>query len=227
MNLLPRVNYYGNSFIGLYFKANDQFILGPFSVANKLEQAFDERLSVPLYKVGVDGSDLVGLYTSMNNNGIIVSSSFQEKEVAEITRVAKKYGLNIYQSKEIHNASGNNLCANSHGGLVNPDISKGEIKNMEDTLGVELVPRDLVGYKTVGSMCLVTEKGFVCHNDLEDYDLKELESIFKVEGLNVTVNLGVSYAGSGLVANINGYLIGSESTGVEIQRVEEALDLMR
>lgn len=223
----PRVDYFGNTSISLFFKANDKFVLGPMGTPKKLKDVIEERLKVGVITLTADGSDLIGLYTGMNNNGIIISNLFSDEEVKKIKEIAKQNGMNVYVSKDVHNANGNNLCANDYGGIINPDISSTERKKMGDVLGVELIPFDVAGYKTVGSMCIATNKGFLCHNDVSPEGLAELEKIFKVKGLNTTINFGVPFAGTGVLANTKGYLVGSESTGVEIQRVEEGLDLIK
>jgi len=223
----PKVDYFGNSSISLFFKANDLFAFSPLAVSDKLKSVIEERLNINLTQIGVDGSDLVGLYTAMNSHGIIASNVFQEKEIAVLRSVAKDYDVNVHVSRDVNNANGNNICVNDNGGIINPDISHSEARKMSDVLGVELVPMDIAGYKTVGSMCIATNKGFVCHNDVAPEKIKELERIFKVGGINSTINFGVPFVGTGILANSYGYVVGSESTGVEIQRVEEGLDLVR
>jgi len=222
----PKISYYGISLISLFFKANDSFALGPVSFEKNMRTKIEKRLNVPFIPVGVDMSDLVGLFTAMNNTGMIVSNMFSENEIKVITSCAKNKDVNVYVSSDVHNANGNNICANSNGGIINPDISSNEIKMMSDVLNVELVPMSLVGFKTVGSACLATDKGFMCHNDISPEQIKELEAIFKVKGVNTTINLGLPLVGTGVVANSFGYVIGSESTGVEIQRVEDGLDFL-
>lgn len=41
-----------------------------------------------------------------------------------------------------------------------------------------------------------------------------------------TVNHGVPYVGAGMVANGKGAIMGSKTTGIEMGRIEDALDLI-
>ncbi|MCC7570419.1 translation initiation factor IF-6 [Candidatus Micrarchaeota archaeon] len=223
----PKADFFGNPFLSLYFKANDNFCLGPLAIDEMLIKIINERLEVPLIKVDSGGSDLTGLYTALNNKGVVFSDIFGDVGSETMKQVSKDYNVHLHKSSNVHNANGNNICVNDSGGIINPDITSPEIKKISDVLGVEIIPMEIAGYKTVGSMCMATNSGFICHNETPPEVIKELETIFKVKGINVTVNFGVPFAGTAVIANSNGYLIGSESTGVEVQRVEEALDLMR
>ena len=55
---------------------------------------------------------------------------------------------------------------------------------------------------------------------------KWLEDIFDVKVMIGTVNHGVPLIGSGLVANTKGAIIGDLTTGIEMGRIEEALDFL-
>jgi len=53
-----------------------------------------------------------------------------------------------------------------------------------------------------------------------------LESLFNCKGLNCTVNGGTALVGAGVCANSNGALVGMSSSGFELARVSQALDLV-
>ena len=48
--------------------------------------------------------------------------------------------------------------------------------------------------------------------------------IFKVKVITGTVNHGVPLIGSGLIANSYGAIVGNITTGIELGRIEEALN---
>ena len=53
-----------------------------------------------------------------------------------------------------------------------------------------------------------------------------IKKVFKVDVMIGTVNHGVPMIGSGLVANVNGAIVGSLTTGIEMGRIEEALKFL-
>ncbi|MCQ4349719.1 MAG: translation initiation factor IF-6, partial [Sulfolobales archaeon] len=53
----------------------------------------------------------------------------------------------------------------------------------------------------------------------------DLEKLFKTKIEIGTVNFGNAYVKTGLVVNRNGILVGSETTGPEILRIQQAFSL--
>lgn len=220
--MVIKTSFYGNPFLGMYARCNDNIAVIPKHTPEKFVPSLSE-LDVKLHQMSVFGSSMIGLYISMNSNGIVLPDCIYDEEFLEF----KKLGLNCTKISEINNAIGNNIVANDYGGIINPNISKEDQIKAEECLGVELVPMEIKRYFTVGSVSYATNKGFLSHNDLSDADLKEFESIFKVKGLNGTVNMGSLFVGMGMIANSKGMVIGDLSSGVEINRAEDALDLIK
>ena len=74
---------------------------------------------------------------------------------------------------------------------------------------------------------VVTNKGCLCHPKVSDDEKNQLEALFDVEVMIGTVNHGIPLIGSGLVANSNGAIIGNLTTGIELGRIEESLELFK
>ena len=79
---------------------------------------------------------------------------------------------------------------------------------------------------SVGMAAVVTNKGLLCHPKVTDSEKKMLEDVFDVEVMIGTVNHGFPLIGSGLVANTKGAIIGDQTTGIEMGRIEEALGFL-
>lgn len=216
---MQRITYYGNPFIGLFYKANDEIALAPLDAQEKGVNALEQALDVKVVRTAIAGSNLLGLYVAMNNNGIVLPNMIEANEV----EVLRKTGLNILVSEELNNAHGNNLCVNDKGGLINPRVDSAEKKRMEDTLGVELVPLSVAKYTTVGSVCIASNKGFLAYYSASEDEIKAIEDALKVPGDRGTVNGGVGFVGIGLVHNNNGFVAGEASTGFELGKIESAL----
>lgn len=220
---MRKTAYFGNPWIGMFIKSNDEFTMLPVDSMKKIEDAVQDALKTEIIRTAVAGSNLLGVYLSMNSNGIVVPTVTEKRELEAIV----KSGLNTYVSKERHNANGNNIVANDKGGIVNPHLSKKEVKKMEDALGVELIPMSIAGYSTVGSCCVATNEGFLCHFKATPDEMESLKDALKVTGSKGTVNTGTGFVSYGVVVNKNGYIAGENTTAFELGRVEEALGLIR
>jgi len=214
--------FYGNEYIGIYARANDSIALLPKNSPPKFIDIVKHTLKIEPIQVSIDASNLIGIFTAMNNNGIVVPYLIDKEEVA----ILKKAGLNVYVSNDAATAVGNCIAVNDRGGIINPNISVAEKKKMEDALGVELTPLIIADHETVGAMCAATNKGFVIHNDIDDYTLEKANKIFKVSGVNATANMGSPYVGISVIANAHGAVVGMGSSGVEMQRIGEGLDVI-
>ena len=217
-----KANFYGNPYVGLYTVANDSICLTARNTSEKNMRLLEKSLEADIKKASINNTGLLGIYVVMNKNGIIVPSLTSDKEL----EVFDSLGLNVYITEEKLNASGNNISVNDKGGIINKEISVAERKKMSECLGVELIPMDIQGYSVVGSVCSATNKGFIAHNNITENEMKKLESIFKVKGINSTANLGSYFVGISMVANSKGCVVGNLTTGVELQRIQEGLDLL-
>jgi len=72
---------------------------------------------------------------------------------------------------------------------------------------------------------VVTNRGGIVHPDASKKDLEFLQEFFKVPIDVGTVNFGVPYVRSGLVANDKGAIVGLNTTGPEILRISRILGM--
>ncbi|MBI4399497.1 translation initiation factor IF-6 [Candidatus Micrarchaeota archaeon] len=217
-----KATYFGNQFIGIFVRTSDKITIIPKDMPPKFKKACEEVLKTEVREISIAGSNLLGIFSTMNSSGIVVPQLIFKDEVSEL----KKLGLNVYVSKSKFTAIGNNILLNDNAAVVNSRFEEEEVKEIEDYLGLEVVARDVAGYSTVGAVCVVTNKGILAHNDSDDREMEELEKIFKVKGSFGTANLGVTFVGTSMVANSNGCVVGEDTSGFEMQRISEALDLI-
>jgi len=119
-----------------------------------------------------------------------------------------------------YTALGNMIVANDNAAIISENIR--EDKRICDTLDVEVIAKDISGHQEVGTRLVATNKGYIAAADAQE-ELTELEHILKVPGQTGTVNRGIPYVKSGLIANSKGYITGSLTTGIELQRIDDAL----
>ncbi len=214
--------YFGNPWIGMFVKTNDNFTFVPSDVPPQLVSKLEQYLETEVVKVTVADSNLVGIYLAMNSGGVVVPSITNNSELA----ILRKTGLNVYPSDSRMNAHGNNIVVNDKGGIINTNIPWPERKKMEDALGVELVPATVAGYSTVGSSCLANNEGFLVHFNASQEDVDVISDALKVRGVKGSVNTGVGFISYGVVANNRNYVAGLNTTAFEAGRVEEALGFL-
>ena len=121
-------------------------------------------------------------------------------------------------------ALGNLIAANDRGAIVSPLVERSVIPRIKEVLGVEnIVQQQVASIPTVGSLMVVTNKGGVIHPGASDDEIKMLSSIFGVELMTATVNFGIYFVRAGIVANDYGALVGDDTTGPELVRIQQAL----
>jgi len=216
-----KTSNYGNPHVGLFARASDKLVVADLTAAPKLIASL-ESLGAPVVKASFGGSGLAGIYLAINSNGAIVPSLCDKAEIAHL----RSHGLNVFSLAGQFCAAGNNIAANDFGAVINPEIPCELAKRISDCLGVEAVGRRVAGYLTAGSALIATNRGFLAHNRCSEEELKELQSILRVQGINGTLNTGVASVGLGAVANSRAAVFGEATTGFEMGRAAEGLALI-
>jgi translation initiation factor 6 len=213
---LHKASFYNNPFVGLYLRASDRLVLSPPTISAKLLEQVEDALAVPVLKLFVNSSPLLGVFCAMNSNGVVLPSFADERECKEL----RKAGLNVCTIERL--SPGNNIAANDHAGVVGEKMPRAELGKLSDCLGVE-VHHPRFGEFPLAPTTVVTNKGLLAYNELTELELKKLEHIFGVKGVNTTSNMGVYFNSLSVVANSNGAIVGGLTSGVETQKIYEAL----
>jgi translation initiation factor 6 len=167
---------------------------------------------------------LAGAFVAANSNGIILPISICEEELATI-QACFKGNVTILETKKT--AYGNLISANDFGAVVDPRLRDPVLKQISDTLGVEVVKTEIAGLPYVGSLAVATNKGVLAHPLLKDSERRILEKTLKVPVDVGTVNCGIPYVGTGLIANSHAAVAGSMTTGPEMFIIGNALDVVQ
>ena len=210
----------GSSYVGVFARATDDCVLVRSDMEADLVAAFEAELEVPAVATTVAGSGTVGALAAGNANGVLVSGRVTDREREAIESAS---GLPVRELPGRINAAGNVVLANDAGAYVHPDLSRKAVRAVEDALDVPAERGDLAGVRTVGTAAVATSKGVLCHPKSTDEELDYLEEFLEVPADIGTINYGGPLVGSGLVANTAGYVAGSDTTGPELGRIEDAL----
>lgn len=218
MTILP-TNVYGNPNIGLYGYCTDDYCLLGKEVPLPLAEKIEKALKVPVHRIQLCGTSLIGVFCTGNNTTLLVPSIAIESELHALTTHKVKY--TVIKSKLT--ALGNNILCNDMGCLVDPEYSADTKKIIRQALGTKLHPGTIAGIPTVGSLAVTTKKGGYVHHGITDAEFEELETLLNMPFFKGTINFGSGYVRSGILANAHGMILGDTSTGIEMNDADEAL----
>ena len=214
----------GSASIGVYSLATEKVVVLPKIVPLKKAERIAEWLKVKLVHTSIAGSVLAGAFACANSNGILLPNSIREEE---LTLLSSFFDGNVKVMETRRTAYGNLVLANDFGAVVDPRIKEPQLKQISETLKVEAVPSEIAGLPYVGSLAVATNKGVLAHPFLKDDERKVLESVFKVPVDVGTINCGIPYVGTGLLANSRAAVAGSMTTGPEMFIIGSALDVVQ
>ncbi len=214
---IEKAAFYNNPFIGLYLKASDRLALVPSDAPHKLALQAEACLNVPVERMLIDNSHLLGVMVCLNSNGAVLANQADKREV----ELLKKHGLNVTRLQKL--APGNNITANDKAAIASHRVTKQECREIEDCLGVEVHQPRFGGMGALASTTVATNRGALAYNELSETELKLLEKILGIYAMVGTSNLGVQFNALSITANSHGCLVGMQTTGFEMQRIYEAL----
>jgi len=205
--------------IGIYTKANDSFVFIPNGFAQTKASMLSSYLKAEPLFTSVANTRLIGTLMVVNNNGMLIPNiSFEH----ELSHLKKSTGLNVQVLDVKMTALGNMMCVNDKGGVVSPKIPKEVIKTIQDTLGVEVIQKKIAGYHQVGAMAYANNHGGIIHPETDDDDIKAISDILKVKIEPATINGGIPYVASGILANNKSIVVGNLTNGPEIMMLTRA-----
>jgi translation initiation factor 6 len=215
-----RASFTGSTYVGVYARATADALLISPGIDDDLTAAIGDELDAHVVETTVGASGAVGSLAVGNSEGFVVSRQASDREVELI---ADETGANVARLPGRLNAAGNVVLANDAGALVHPDLSDEAVDLVGETLGVPVEAGEFADVRTVGTAAVANSEGVLCHpQSTEDQLLAAEEHLDAYADLG-TVNYGAPLVGSGLVSNDHGYVVGEETTGPELGRIEDTL----
>ncbi len=220
-----RIDIHGSPNIGVYTLTTDSYTIVPVKLSKSKAKLIEDCLNVEIIETTIGGSFLVGVLASANSNGIVLPHYAYDEEMKAIK---KRFDVNVEKIECRKTAFGNLVLANDNGAIIDPNLMRETeiVKRIEDALGVEATQGTIAGLPYVGSLAVATNKGAVSHPMIKEEELKLMQDMLKVPVDVGTVNLGVPYVSSGLMANTNGAIVGHLTTGPEIFIIGQALNVI-
>lgn len=205
--------------IGVYTNVNDKFVFVPNGFAKTKAENLAGYLKTDYLYTSVANTRLLGALMVVNNHGILLpNTAYQD----ELDYLKKATGLNVTVLNTKHTALGNMICANDKGAVVSHWISKDELKTIGDALDVEVIQKKVAGYYQVGAMTVATSHGGVIHPETDEADIKAISNVMGVNIEPATINGGIPFVSSGILANNHSVVVGSLTTGPEIMMLTRA-----
>jgi len=214
--------------LGVLSLATELFGLFPHFIDKISLERYSHILKVPVKTLNIGNSSLIGSLCVANSYGILLSPLTLEEEIETLKEFLRENDIDIVveKIKSKNTAFGNLIATNDRGCVVSNELRE-YIKEIEDILNVEVILRDVAGLSTVGSNIVITNKGGLVHPNTSDEEIEVLKDIFKINILERgTANKGNPSVGACIVANSKGAIVGGDTTGPEMLRIEEALDLI-
>ena len=220
--VIEKLSLFGNPNIGVYIFANDEIAVIPPGLDTRIKSAIANTLEVQeIVETRIAGMNIVGVLIAGNNKGILLPRISNIEEI----KILKRAFSGVVEVLDVRaTALGNIILANDVAAIVYPEIERAAIKVIRDVLDVEvIIPRSIADIVAVGAAGVITNKGGLVHPDTTDKEIEDLSKIFKVPIDVGTINFGVAFIKTGLVANSHGAIVGEKTTGPEIMRITQVL----
>ena len=214
-----KYDVYSGPNIGIYTKVNNQFVFVPNGFAKTKAENLANYLQTDYLTISIANTRLLGILTVLNNHGMLLPNTCSQ---GEIDHLKKHTDLNIKLLDVKYNALGNMICVNDKGGIVSPTIDKKYVKEIEDVLDIEVLQKKIAGFYQVGAVMSATSNGGVIHPLTDEDDVNTFSNILGVKIEPATINGGIPFVSSGILANDNAIVVGTLTNGPEIMMLTSA-----
>lgn len=218
--MIARTDFEGDSNVGAFGIATDKFVQVSPRMSDKSLEMINQAFSLPLVKSTIATLDAVGIMCVANSNGLLLPYTTTSDELARL----KAYSdIRIDWIDNKMTALGNIIVANDKGAICHADFDTKARRKISDTLGVEVVPGTVAKLPIVGANSVVTSRGAVVHPLATSEEIEQIAELLKVDVEVGTVNRGSPYTRLGVLANSDGMIAGSDTTGVELAHISQVL----
>jgi translation initiation factor 6 len=220
---IEKLRILGNDYVGAWCTATDKFFITGNEMSPSEQETVAKALGVKGFGANVSNSGLLGIYIAANSRGVLLPHGTDDRELDEIRKMLPDIRVDILYSD--YNALKNNILVNDKVAIINPNYSRDEERRISDTLDVETYRMTIAGYHTVGAHNILTNKGIVINNRASEQDADKIKHITGFRPEQSTANRGALSIGICVIANSNGLIVGDMTTGYEMARIAETLDI--
>jgi len=214
-----KYDVYSGSNVGIFTSVNDKFLFVPNGFAKTKAENLAHYLQTEYLMTPVANTRLLGVLMVLNNHGILLPGTSSPEEIANFQKCT---GLNVKKLDTKHIALGNLICVNDKGGIVSPIVEKEFIKEIADVLDIEVIQKKVAGFHQVGAVMEANNLGGVIHPETDEEDIKNFSNVLGVNIEPATINGGIPFVSSGILANSNAVVVGNLTNGPEIMMLTRA-----
>lgn len=218
MDIFKHDVYHGPN-IGIYAAACDGHVFLPRGFAAQKAAQISKDLGAKTVLTSISNTRVIGVMMVANSTTILVPATATD---TEIKHLSESTGLDVSALESKYTALGNLVCANDRGAVVSPEIPRKDLAAIGDALGVETVQTRIAGYHQAGAMVVANATGGVVHSEASEAEVALVADILKVHVELATVNAGVPFVSSGLLANNSAIVAGTLTSGSEIMMLSRA-----
>ena len=227
MTHLLSLSVHQNPNVGLYGFANDKVCFVGTDVSEEDADKIEKVLKVPVHRLSVYRSSLVGAFATGNNSCILLPAAIEEHELTVIVKLLEYHGIKHHILSTDYNALGNNLIANDQACIISPVLEplKDEIAAALGVKHIEINPMQYI--PTIGSLISLNGKGCLASAFINEEQADWMSQLFGVPVTRGTINLGSPFVGAGIITNRNGFVYGDRTGGPEAVAADEALGFLQ
>ena len=218
--MIARTDFEGDSNIGAYGIATDRFVFVSSNMSDKGLDTIEKTFNLPLVQTTVATLDAIGLVSVATSNGILVPYTISDEELMQLKSASE---VPVEWLDDKMTALGNIIIANDNGAMCHPDFNFKAKQKISDILGVEVVSGSLAKLPIVGANAIATNRGAIVHPLATSGEIELLAQLLKVYVEVGTVNRGSPYTSLGVMANADGMIAGSDTTGIELAHISQVL----
>ncbi len=209
-----RADYEGNVNVGFFGTVTRGYAV--------LADGFDGGGLFPgAEQLRIAGTDLLGIFTAGNADGLLVPDIISEHEEERLDET----GIDYKVVEARHTALGNLVLCNENGCYISRNLND-VADEIAAFLDVPVETGTVAGLDIPGSCGVATDEGVLLHRNASEDELAAVEDALGVDGDVGTVNFGTPFVHSGVLATTEQLLLGNDTTGPEVQRVQEALGFL-
>jgi translation initiation factor 6 len=213
-----RKRIHGSPYVGVFSIVTEQLALFSYDANAKELEGIKDALDVELLQCKIAGSGLLGVFSTGIGKKILVPEIAEDSEIKNLENLGMKV-----KKLSGYTAIGNLVAMNQNAVLVSRSVDRKTRDEIGKFLNIEVFENPVKEFDLPGSFMRVTDMGFIAHPDIQEREFKALEKIFRVNGSATTANFGDSFVGNCVVANSHAAIVGGNTSGYELLRIDEGL----
>jgi translation initiation factor 6 len=212
---------FGSDQLGVYLACVGNVVFHPRELEAKVVEEIQASLEAEMAGISIGGSQLIGSLLAGNSKGMAVADLATQEDLDVLT----SFGDVVVLESGI-NTAGNLLLVNEKGAVASPAIPDFGLEILADVLQTDVTSTTIADHDVVGSLGIANDHGVLLHPDVGQTEVELIQDVLGVKPMVGTVSFGSPFVGAGLVASNSGAYVGSDTTGPELNRIEDALGLI-